>query len=176
MPIDPTRPHPDGTIGTRDDGRGVLRYERYLAHSPQRVWAALTEPEQLVGWLAEATLDGIEGGAIRLRWLNTDPNGNHAIMQGRITRLEEPRLLEWDSDIHGVLRWELRPAGSGTRLTLTITIEAAREQVELPAAGWHTHLEHLAESIDGQPVDWTRWDRDHLPRWRQHHVRYAGRA
>lgn len=176
MPIDPTRADPDGTIETREDGRRVLRYERHLPHPPQRVWRALTEPEELVGWLAEAELDNLEGGTIRLRWLNTDPNGNHAIMRGTTTRLPPPQLLEIDSDIHGRLRWELRPARSGTALTLTITIDAADGQVELAAAGWHTHLEHLADSLNGQPVDWSRWDREHLPRWRQHHARYAGRT
>jgi hypothetical protein len=35
----------NGTLQTTEDGRLVLRYERRLAHSPQRVWRALTEPD-----------------------------------------------------------------------------------------------------------------------------------
>src|SRR3954467_8673001 len=49
--------HPaDGTLETRD-GRHVMRYERRLAHPVERVWAALTEPSELSGWLAAAGPD-----------------------------------------------------------------------------------------------------------------------
>src|SRR6266511_1871394 len=35
----------NGTLQTTEDGRLVLRYERRLAHPPQRVWRALPEPD-----------------------------------------------------------------------------------------------------------------------------------
>src|SRR4051794_17744470 len=56
--------HPaDGTLDTRDD-RHVMRYERRLAHPVERVWAALTQPSELRGWLADADIDLVAGGRV----------------------------------------------------------------------------------------------------------------
>ena len=53
----------DGTLERRD-GRYILRYERRLRHPLDRVWAAITEPEQIVAWLGEADLELVAGGAV----------------------------------------------------------------------------------------------------------------
>ena len=63
-----------------------------------------------------------EGGRARLEWLNGD-----AVADGRITRLEPPHAIEFDTDIHGRLLWELQPDDDGTRLTLTVTAELPDE-------------------------------------------------
>jgi hypothetical protein len=39
-----------GTLEARVDGTYVLRFERRLAHPPEKVWRALTEPDQLRQW------------------------------------------------------------------------------------------------------------------------------
>ncbi len=178
MPTDPhsstTNPMTDGTIEKRDGGY-VLRYERHLDHPLERVWAALTEPDQLVQWLADADLDLVEGGAFELRWLNTDDEGNRAVMRGTITRLQPVRLIEYSGDVHGVLRWELRPDGDGSLLTFVNGTPAPEEYRAKVLAGWHTHLDHLADALDGHPVDWMRWGEDHRPRWGELHDRYAAR-
>ena len=43
-------------LGTAEvhDGGARLRFERRLRHPIDRVWAALTRPEELEGWLASA--------------------------------------------------------------------------------------------------------------------------
>jgi uncharacterized protein YndB with AHSA1/START domain len=168
--------HPaDGTLETRD-GRHVLRYERRLAHPVERVWAALTEPSELRGWLADADLELAEGGRVRLRWLNTDDEGNHAVAEGAVTALDPPRLLELDIEPHGLLRFELREDDGATALMLTVSVPAPNEQITLALAGWHVHLEHLADALDGRPVDWPAWDERHRPRWEELHAAYAERA
>ncbi|MGF7233628.1 MAG: SRPBCC domain-containing protein, partial [Frankia sp.] len=95
-----------GTV-TRNGDRSILRYERHLRHPVAAVWAAITEPEQLVAWLADAQLEPIEGGKVVLTWLNTDDEGNRAIASGTVRRWEPPHLAEFDIDIHGRLRFEL---------------------------------------------------------------------
>src|SRR5919108_4771160 len=99
------RPMTDGTIETRPDGTYVLRYERRLRHPIERVWAAITEPDRIEAWLARAELDLTEGGRVHLEWLNTDEDGNRAVADGRVTRLDPPRVIEYDIDIHGLMRW-----------------------------------------------------------------------
>jgi uncharacterized protein YndB with AHSA1/START domain len=163
---------PDGTIEERD-GKRILRFERRLEHPVDRVWAALTEPSELVGWLAEAELERREGGPIVLRWLNSDEEGNQAVLHGTITRLEPPRLIEYEGDIHGLLRWELREEGSGCVLTFINETPAPDDFIPMAAAGWHIHLDHLDAALAGRPVDWPRWDRDHLPAWAALRDRYA---
>src|SRR5947209_12849637 len=110
-----------GVLETRDDGKRVVRFERQLAHPVERVWAALTAPDQLLAWWGEAKVD-LERGEFRVRWLNTDEHGNSVTMDARITELDPPNVLELAGEPHGVLRFELRPHEGGTALTFTSTL------------------------------------------------------
>ena len=144
----------DGTLETRDDGRAVIRFERELAHPPERVWAAITEPHEMIGWWGDAQVDLREGGRFDVRWLNTDENGDSAHMHGTITELDPPRVIEVEGDIHGVLRFELESAeGSGTRLRFSSTLELPGEFRTKVLAGWHTHLDVLSTVLAGGSVD-----------------------
>ena len=155
---------PYGTIETRGDGTYVLRYERRLSHPIDKVWAALTEPDQIEAWWARAQLDLEPGGRARFEWLNGD-----AVAQGRISRLEPPHAIEFDTDIHGSLLWELRAGDGGTHLTLTVTAELPDEHVTSVRAGWHTHIDFLEDALDGRPVDWADWPKDV---WERHNAVY----
>ncbi len=153
-----------GTIETRDDGSYVLRYERRLRHSVEKVWQALTDPAQIEEWWARAEIELTEGGRTRLEWLNGD-----AVAEGRITRLEPPRAIEFDTDLHGRLLWELRPDGGRTRLTLTVTAEIPDDHLASVRAGWHSHIDFLEDALDGRPVDWPNWPKEV---WERHNARY----
>ena len=155
----------DGTLETRDDGTYVLRYERRLRHPVEKVWEALTDPRQIEAWWARAAeLDLAEGGRARFEWLN-----GPAVAEGRITRLEPPTTIEFATDIHGRLLWELRPDEDGTRLTLTVTHAIPDEYLTEVLAGWHVHLDFLEDALDSRPVDWENWPKD---RWEAHHRHY----
>jgi uncharacterized protein YndB with AHSA1/START domain len=154
-----------GTIETRPDGRYVLRYERRLRHPIEKVWAALTEPRQIQEWWAYAAeLELAEGGRARFEWLN-----GPAVAEGRITRLEPPTAIEFDTDIHGRLLWELQPDDDGTRLRLTVTHAIPDEHVAEVRAGWHVHIDFLEDALDGRPVDWPNWPK---ARWEEHNAVY----
>ena len=159
-----------GTMKTTDDGRYVLRYERRLRHPIERVWEALTVPERVEEWWARAAvLELTEGGRARIEWLNTDDEGNQAIAEGTITRLEPPTAIEFDTDIHGRLLWELSPDDGGTHLTLTVTNQLPDEYRTSVMAGWHVHLDFLEEALDGKPVDWPNWPRDRWAELNEHY-------
>jgi uncharacterized protein YndB with AHSA1/START domain len=170
---------PDATVERRGD-RTVLRYERRLAHPVERVWRALTEPGELAGWLAEAEVEPRLGGRIVLRWLNTDEQGDSAVARGTITRFEPPHVLEYDTDIHGLLRWELHDDGDGCLLTFTNATPAPDDHLTKVLAGWHIHLDHLEDALAGEPVDWPAWTPGTTARasglsWADHERRYAAR-
>jgi uncharacterized protein YndB with AHSA1/START domain len=171
MSTDPQDLLTDGVL-EKNEGKDVLRFGRYLAHPIERVWAALTEPGELVGWWGEAEVDLIEGGRFTMRWLNTDEHGDGVVMHATITRLEPPNLLEMRGDLHGVLRWELHPGGNGTVLTFSSTLDLPEEYRTVVLAGWHYHLDALAEALDGRPIDIVNLPNDH---WEQVHERYAAR-
>jgi uncharacterized protein YndB with AHSA1/START domain len=153
-----------GTVTQTDQG-SEARWERRLPHPVGKVWAAITEPEQLRGWLADADIDLREGGRVELRWLNGD-----AVLKGVITRLEEGRLLEYEGEPHGLLRFELSPDGDGTRLVFTNRI-GQTGYPDVALAGWHVHLEMLDDALDGRPTDWENWP---LERWKELDVAYGG--
>jgi uncharacterized protein YndB with AHSA1/START domain len=165
----------DGTLETLKGGRSRIRFERRLSHPVDRIWAALTEPEEMRKWWAAADeLELREGGRFTIRWLNSDDDGNVAIARGTVSAVDPPHLLELDSDIHGVMRWELRPDGEATALTFTSTLELPEEYRDKVLAGWHAHLDFLEDALDGRPVeDWDNWPIDV---WQKHHDRYAARV
>ena len=161
----------DGILEHRD-GKDVIRFQRRIPHPIERVWAAITSPEELLGWWGDAEVDLRDGGRFVLRWLNTDDDGNRAEMHATITALDPPRLLETEGDIHGVLRWELDPDGEGTVLTFSSTLDLPDEFRFQTIAGWHFHLDALGEALDGQAYEWSRWDiHDFLPILHQYQVR-----
>jgi uncharacterized protein YndB with AHSA1/START domain len=178
----------DGVVDEHDDGTVTLRFQRRLDHPIERVWEAITEPEQLAGWLAEAEIELVKGGSIELRWQNTmtreqvaeydikgfedrDPEQG-AVVKGTITRLDPPRLIEYDTDDHGLLQWELEERGGGTLLSFSSILEIPEHMRTQVLAGWHTHLEWLEDSLAGHPVDWGDWQID---QWAAHRERYAAR-
>jgi len=160
----------DGTLETTATGYR-LTYERYLDHPPEKVWRFLTDPDRLLDWLAAAEIDLTEGGSVVLRWQNTDTEGNSAVARGTIIRLDPPNLIEFDTDIHGLLTWQLDANGDGCLLRLTVNHALPDEYLAIVLAGWHAHLDFLEEALDGQSVDWPNWPVD---RWEIHRNRYAG--
>jgi uncharacterized protein YndB with AHSA1/START domain len=143
----------DGTVERTDDGRYVIDFERRLDHPVERVWEALTRPEELIAWWGDADVDVSEGGHFNVRWLNTDEDGNAAEMHARIAKLVPGELLVLDGDMHGRLRWELTQDGDGTLLSFRSTVELEPEFLTKVPAGWHFHLDALAEHLEGGSKD-----------------------
>ena len=145
-------------LGTleRDGDHYVVTFRRRLAHPPERVWSALTEPEHLEHWFP-TTIDGERVAGAHLSFAHRDVGLEP--MDGKMLAFDPPTLMElrWGED---VLRFELESDGEGgTLLTLSDTIgelgKAARD-----GAGWHTCLAALAdflEAVDTAPSSADRW-------------------
>ena len=125
------------------EGRTVLRFERRLRHPPERVWAALTELDDLRHWHPSPfELDRRAGGTVHFLL----PDGA-AFGDGRVIAFQPRRLLaySWGED---ELRWELEPHDEGTLLTLTHTFED-RFKAARDAAGWELCLTALGDVLSG---------------------------
>jgi uncharacterized protein YndB with AHSA1/START domain len=84
-----------GPEATRDgrlveiDGEKTIRFERSLNRPVERIWAALTTPQDIKGWLqATAEIDPRVGGRIHLIFHSS---GDHR-MTGGIRAFDPPRL------------------------------------------------------------------------------------
>jgi uncharacterized protein YndB with AHSA1/START domain len=161
--------HADGVVERAGD-QYVIRFQRRLNHSVERVWRALTTPQELLNWWGDVTIDLVPGGDFTVRWLNTDDQGNSFTMHATITALEPPCLLETSGDGHGVLRWELRPDGDATVLTFSSTLDLPDEFRMLAPTGWHLHLDALAAVLDGGSVDLVK-----IPGWEGIHEAYVAK-
>ena len=55
-------PEADGVLEAADGEHAVLRFRRRIAYPVERVWKALTDPAELIGWWGQAEVDLVEGG------------------------------------------------------------------------------------------------------------------
>jgi uncharacterized protein YndB with AHSA1/START domain len=118
-----------------------------IDHAVDAVWAVITEPEQLRQWApytADRPLN--HTGAVQL---DDNHRSDGPAAPAQVLACEAPQLLEhsWEVD---VLRWELSPTGTGTRVTLRHTLDD-RHLVPEVAAGWHICLDAAAALLDGNP-------------------------
>ncbi len=133
------------------DGRPALRLERALPHPPERVWRALTDPEEQFAWHPTPARFEPEAGG-RAIW---DPKGQFpGLVDGEVTEWEPPRLLAYtwvkEGERPDHLRWELHPHDEGCVLILVHTFED-RLKAARDGAGWHVCLDALAADLDGLP-------------------------
>lgn len=139
---------PEGKIERTPDGGTVISFEWYYDRPVAAVWAALTEPDRIALWLADAEVDLRPGGHYRLLW-RTDGGG---VMDGQILQVEPTHLLvhTWSERDHGasVLRWDLAAQGQGCVLHLTHTFPPGQDAVPF-LAGWHDFLYSLLAAADG---------------------------
>jgi uncharacterized protein YndB with AHSA1/START domain len=119
-----------------------------LRHAPAQVWEALIDPAQLHEWApfdADARLDAA-GAKVTLTTANAP--SPHAT-ETTVRRADAPRCLEYTWGGFD-MRWELEPAGGGTRLTLWTNID--RRYIAMGAAGWHICFDVLEHLLDGAPL------------------------
>jgi uncharacterized protein YndB with AHSA1/START domain len=142
---------------------------RELRHPPDKVWRALTDPDQLRQW-APFDSDGSLASAGTVK-LTTVGAPKPMVSESTVKRAEPPRLLEhtWGGF---EMRWELEPLGAGTRLTLWHNI--ARDYIAMGAAGWHVCLDVLDRQLAGEPIGRIVGpDAMKLDGWQRLHLEYA---
>ena len=143
----------EGRLRLEGDRRGV-RFERRYDATPDEIWSALTEPERLARWLADAEVELRVGGRFHLTWRDSDRTQE---TRATIRALEPNRVLElnwtYPGEPDSVARFELLPDGDGTLVVL--------DHRGLPpaaiagyGAGWHSHLDSLEVVLGTGDSDW----------------------
>jgi hypothetical protein len=118
---------PPLTLDDRLDA-ATIRLERRYQHSPERVWKAITDPDELQHWFPP----------------------NEPL---QVTESDPPRLLcgTWYGD---ALRFELRPDGDGCVLLFSHTF-AERAKAARDAAGWDRCFARFDALLAGAPISET---------------------
>ena len=141
-----------GEVTVREDALQVV-FHRHYARPIEKVWAAITTPERLADWLADAEVELKPGGRIHFNW----NNGAHT-MEGRVLVCEAPTAFSYTWTIDGresVVRFDLKPDSAGCWLTLTHSGLSPRGAPSGGVrSGWHAHLEGLGDAIDGKKTPW----------------------
>jgi len=88
--------------------------ERELAHSPDKVWRALTQPQLLEEWLMKNDFKPLVDHRFRL-------GADWGAVDCRVLAVEPGKTLSYTWAAYGletVVTWTLTPAGTGTRLRM----------------------------------------------------------
>ncbi|MBL8585034.1 MAG: SRPBCC family protein [Rhizobiaceae bacterium] len=144
----------------------TVRIERLLPGPIERVWAYLTESDKRGRWLSSGDMDLRPGGQVEHVFrnseltLNDDPapakyqrHAGAVTMGGEITACEQFRLLayRWGTDANAShVTFELTPQNDKVLLVVTHRQIASRDNLLGFSAGWHTHLDILADRLEGR--------------------------
>jgi uncharacterized protein YndB with AHSA1/START domain len=143
---------------TIEGDHATIVFTRFFQHPPERVWEAITNPEDLKHWLmcSSAKIEGRVGGSVEMI---SGPAQFH--VQGKVLAWDPPRVYEHEWKVapvqempngeDAVFRYELTPQGEHTLLTVTyrrLTANTARGF----APGTHVLLDRLEAQLDQQPL------------------------
>lgn len=97
---------------------------------PEVVWAIVTDPRHLSGWLSdEAEIDLRPGGAMLLTW------HGHGVYRGRVETVKPPHTFSF----RWVLREGVEPvAGSSTLVVMTLTPHGPGTRLRVVESGFST--------------------------------------
>ena len=139
---------------------GEVRLRRVFAASVEQVFAALTDPVELVQWwgprgisTSVAELDLRPGGACR--WV-MHPDGSTAVLHGTIVAVEPPHLLSmtnrWDGDdVETLVTFSLAATEAGTSLEIHHRRLPADPGPPVFEAAWQMALDSLADHLAPDP-------------------------
>jgi uncharacterized protein YndB with AHSA1/START domain len=149
-----------------DEGRAVLRFERRLAHPPEKVWRAVTEPAELAHWFPARVEMDLRPGA-PVHFVEEDPDIGES--SGEVVEVDPPKVFafRWGGDL---LRFELVPDGAGCRLLFSHALSGGdtwgdERFAAQHAAGWDACLELLLVWLAGASADRKPTDDGSMADW-----------
>lgn len=159
-------PYPQGLLaavfGYRRESKEKFSIERsiWIAAPRERVWRAISDPEQIEKWFSPGTRWGGTGQEVGGRVFVLNPETGAEMYTQVIEAVEPPyrlvtRSMPEPPDTVHVTTWQLEEENGGTRLMLTHSgyelepIEARVSNIEQNAFGFGMMLENLAAHVEG---------------------------
>ena len=138
----------------------TVNIERLLPGPIERLWAYLTESDLRSRWLAAGDMKLEVGAPFELVWRNgdlTDPAGERPPgfgdehrLTSRIIEVDPPRKLAFAWHDGAEASMTLEPKGDEVLLTVIHRRLPNRGNVVGVSAGWHAHLDLLADCLTGR--------------------------
>lgn len=140
--------------------RDQIVSEIHIAAQPEHIFQALTDPAKVVQWWGQDNLYRATEFAADLRvggsWhtAGDQPNGGRFIVKGEIIEIDPPRVLaytwiaSWTGAAQTVVRWELSPAATGTRVRITHSGLASYPELAESYSGWPRMLTWLRAFLE----------------------------
>jgi uncharacterized protein YndB with AHSA1/START domain len=140
----------------RDQGTSTYVYVTYIRTTPERLWAALTEPELMRAyWFGmHQESEWTEGAAWRLLFAD-----GRVADSGEVLEIDPPRrlVLRWHNQFNPELHaegparctMELEPVGGAVKLTVTHTIDRPESTfIGKVSIGWPKILSNLKSLLE----------------------------
>jgi len=132
-----------GMVTREKDGFRV-RFERVFAHSIDKVWEAITNPEKLKYWFTDIDLELKPGGKLTVHFRDEAKTASY----GKIIVVEKPNRFVWMWETEQA-EWELSSEGPDKcRVVLTYS-KLDEKFAEKAPAGFHLLLDRLVLALDG---------------------------
>ena len=144
----------------------TVRFERLLPGPIERVWSFLTENDKRAQWLCGGDVETTVDGHVDMNFNNVSLSSEEDVPRpekykdtpqlmsfvGKVTRCEPPHVLEhtWEfGEESSEVCYELTEQDDKVRLVLIHRRLESSDTVLSVSGGWHTHLNVLADVLDG---------------------------
>jgi uncharacterized protein YndB with AHSA1/START domain len=129
-----------------------------VAATPERVWAALTEPEQIAVYMQGSRVETTWEVGRPITW-NGEYDGRPYQDKGEVLTYDEPHVLSVthysplmgqpdEPDSYHTLVYTLTASGDGTRLELTQDGNDSEEQADQFSQNWQEMLDGLKAHVE----------------------------
>ena len=148
------------------EGRPAVRFVRRYPHPAERVWAAVSEPTELLHWFpSRVELEPRTGGRIAF---HDDPHMPPS--EGTMLAYDPPRRLAftWGGD---ELHLTVDPDGDRACTLTLLNVLEARDTAARNAAGWAVCLAELEKHLSGATADGPQSDT--AEPWQEHYAAYV---
>ncbi len=146
------------TQGNADSAPRTLVVERVFAHSPEKLWRALTETELLTQWMMSNDFVPEAGRRFQFR---TEPKpGWNGIVDGEVLIVEPLRRLSYtwgvgksesSPGLQWTVLWTLTPVEGGTHVRMEQSGFSPEQQANYNGAryGWKKFMDGLEKVLGG---------------------------
>lgn len=130
-----------GQIGQLEDDRVYVAFERQLSHPIDKVWTAISDPDQLKHWFSGINIELKQGGSFEI-WFGGDCDGPSHV-SGIVEEFDPPNVMQL-----GSMRYQLIANDAGCLLKFSDVLQFAgpRSRQEFAVSvlgGWHAYLDKL---------------------------------
>lgn len=126
--------------------RNGIQLEKVLAHPPEQVWQALTDPHALAQWLLPTTFKPKSGH--RFRFTRASDRGKPEKVRCQVVELDAPRRLAYT--------WQAESEDAPTLVTWTLEAVAEGTCLRLEHTGMETSCAYHRGSGNAVVHDWMR--------------------